>query len=77
MHQKLDNQEKIFVSVTHRDTTVGCKVANPRKLTGLSPRIGRIFPTATLKRYFKGKGLGFRPEIFGLGSGFKCLRFRV
>ena len=39
----------------------------------ISPRMDRIFSTATLKQYFKDKGLGFRAEILGLGLGW----FRV
>ena len=36
------------------------------------PRFDRIFPTATLKRYFKGLGLGFRAKKLGLGLGFRA-----
>ena len=45
------------------------------ELTGFSPRIDlefdQIFPTATSKRYCKGKGVGFRSEILGLGLGLR------
>ena len=37
------------------------------ELTGFSPRIDRIFPSSTSKRYLKGWGLGFRAENLGLG----------
>ena len=45
------------------------------ELTGFSPRIDlefdQIFPTATSKRYCKGKGVGFRSESLGLGLGLR------
>ena len=55
------------------------------ELTGFFPQIDRIFPTATSKRYLKGKGLGSNAEIYGVGLGFRvkglgriwCLGFRV
>ena len=37
------------------------------ELTGFFPRIDRIFPSSTSKRYSKGKGLGFRAENLGVG----------
>ena len=37
------------------------------ELTGFSPRIDRIFPSSTSKRYLKSQGLGFRAEILGVG----------
>ena len=44
------------------------------ELTGFSPRIDRIFSTATSQQYLKGKGLGFRVEILRVrlgAQGFK------
>ena len=37
----------------------------------LFPRIDRMFPTATLNRYLKGYGLGYRAEILGKGLGYR------
>ena len=42
------------------------------ELTGFFPRIHSICSTATLRRYLKGKGLGFRAEILGLGLGSRA-----
>ena len=41
------------------------------ELTGFPPRINRIFSTATLRRYFKGKGSEFRAEFLGSGFGLR------
>ena len=55
------------------------------ELNGIFPRIDRIFSTATLKRYFKEKGVGLGLKrfglgfkVFGLGLGFRVnFVFRV
>ena len=48
-----------------RSVRAALRTATARELTGISPRSDKNFPTATLKRYFKGCGLGLRAEILG------------